>query len=200
MILLIDNYDSFTYNIFQYASEGNVDVHVIRNDQYTIEEIKLMDPESIIISPGPGLPKESGICLEVIQAFYQTKPILGICLGQQAIAEALGGKLKKAKHIMHGKTSLITHIGKDIFYALESPLEAMRYHSYVADKANLPEELEITAESLEDDELMGIRHKEYPVYGVQFHPESIGTDTGRNIIQNFLLLVREEHTQNEKLS
>lgn len=200
MILLIDNFDSFTFNIYQYFSEDGIEVEVIRNNQLSLGQIESIQPEAIIISPGPGLPEKSGICIELVKAFYKKIPILGICLGHQIIGEALGAELRKAKQIKHGKTSLITHNGLGIFSYLSQPLEVMRYHSYVIDKLTLPHELEIAATSLEDNEIMAIKHHSYPVYGVQFHPESIGTKTGKQIIRNFLEEIGREIHQNEKLS
>lgn len=199
MILLVDNYDSFTYNIYQYVAAENEQVTVIRNDAISLQEIAAMDLEGIIISPGPGLPDQAGICLKMVQEFYKSIPILGICLGQQIIAEALGGKLRLAKEIKHGKTSLIAHHEKGIFNGLPNPVEVMRYHSYVIDEIGVPEELDVVATAIEDEEIMGIKHKHYPVYGVQFHPESIGTVTGKQIIRNFLAKMREENLI-EKLS
>lgn len=193
MILLIDNYDSFTYNLYQYFREADVEVNVVRNDVISENEIDKMNPEAIIISPGPGLPKQAGNCIGIIQHFYKQIPILGICLGHQAITEAFGGSLRQAKEIKHGKTSLITHNGKGIFNQLPNPLEVMRYHSYVSNE--LPGELELVSVSIEDDEIMAIKHKEYPVFGVQFHPESIGTTTGKSMILNFLKEIRKEITQ-----
>lgn len=193
MILLMDNYDSFTYNLYQYFCEADVEVNVVRNDVITVNEIEKMNPEAIVISPGPGLPKQAGNCIEIIQHFYKQIPILGICLGHQAITEAFGGSLRQAKEIKHGKTSLITHNGKGIFNQLPNPLEVMRYHSYVSNE--LPDELEVVSASMEDDEIMAIRHKEYPVFGVQFHPESIGTTTGKTMILNFLKEIRKERIQ-----
>ncbi|RKQ33207.1 anthranilate synthase component II [Oceanobacillus halophilus] len=190
MILLIDNYDSFTYNLYQYFSEEGIDVKVVRNDVITIKAIELLNPDAIVISPGPGLPEHAGICIEVIQHFYKKIPIFGICLGHQAIAEALGGTLRHAKEIKHGKTSLITHNGQGVFQYLPNPLEVMRYHSIVVE--DVPEQLEVTANSIKDDEIMAIKHKQYPVYGVQFHPESIGTVTGKQIIHNFSTQMKEE--------
>ncbi len=192
MILLLDNYDSFTYNIYQYVSDEGEEVHVYRNDAISIKEVERLAPEAIILSPGPGLPAASGICLELVSHFHQKIPILGICLGHQAIAEALGGSLRKAKLMKHGKTSLITHKNSGLFRNLSQPLEVMRYHSYVVEKKTLPHALEITAESLEDGEIMAIKHQSLPLYGVQFHPESIGTTEGRNVIRNFLEGIREE--------
>lgn len=193
MILLMDNYDSFTYNLYQYFCEADVEVNVVRNDVITVNEIEKMNPEAIVISPGPGLPKQAGNCIEIIQHFYKQIPILGICLGHQAITEAFGGSLRQAKEIKHGKTSLVTHNGKGIFNQLPNPLEVMRYHSYVSNE--LPAELEVVSASMEDDEIMAIRHKEYPVFGVQFHPESIGTTTGKTMILNFLKEIRKESIQ-----
>lgn len=193
MILLMDNYDSFTYNLYQYFCEADVEVNVVRNDVITVNEIEKMNPEAIVISPGPGLPKQAGNCIEIIQHFYKQIPILGICLGHQAITEAFGGSLRQAKEIKHGKTSLVTHNGKGIFNQLPNPLEVMRYHSYVSNE--LPDELEVVSASMEDDEIMAIRHKEYPVFGVQFHPESIGTTTGKTMILNFLKEIRKERIQ-----
>jgi len=193
MILLMDNYDSFTYNLYQYFCEADVEVNVVRNDVITVNEIEKMNPEAIVISPGPGLPKQAGNCIEIIQHFYKQIPILGICLGHQAITEAFGGSLRQAKEIKHGKTSLITHNGKGIFNQLPDPLEVMRYHSYVSNE--LPAELEVVSASMEDDEIMAIAHKEYPVFGVQFHPESIGTTTGKTMILNFLKEIRKESIQ-----
>lgn len=193
MILLMDNYDSFTYNLYQYFCEADVEVNVVRNDVITVNEIEKMNPEAIVISPGPGLPKQAGNCIEIIQHFYKQIPILGICLGHQAITEAFGGSLRQAKEIKHGKTSLVTHNGKGIFNQLPNPLEVMRYHSYVSNE--LPAELEVVSASMEDDEIMAIAHKEYPVFGVQFHPESIGTTTGKTMILNFLKEIRKERIQ-----
>ncbi|GAQ16571.1 para-aminobenzoate synthase glutamine amidotransferase component II [Oceanobacillus picturae] len=192
MILLLDNYDSFTYNIYQYVSEEGEEVQVYRNDAISIQEVERLAPEAIILSPGPGLPAASGICLELVSYFHQKIPILGICLGHQAIAEALGGSLRKAKQMKHGKTSLITHQNSGLFRNLSQPLEVMRYHSYVVEKNTLPHVFEITAVSLEDGEIMAIKHQSLPLYGVQFHPESIGTTEGRNVIRNFLKGIREE--------
>ncbi|MFD1850850.1 anthranilate synthase component II [Oceanobacillus bengalensis] len=192
MILLIDNYDSFTYNLYQYFSEENIEVKVVRNDKISLPKIENLKPEAIVISPGPKLPAHAGICIKLIQSFYQSIPILGICLGHQSIAVALGGKLKQAKTIMHGKTSTISHDGSELFQALPYNPEVMRYHSYVIDKDFLPNELEVTSTANDDGEIMAIRHKRYPVYGVQFHPESIGTQAGKHIIQNFIKEFRKE--------
>lgn len=192
MILLMDNYDSFTYNIYQYFSEENMEVNVIRNDQITLREIEELHPEAIVISPGPGLPDQTGICVDMVKSIHKKIPILGICLGQQIIAQSLGGSVAKAKQIKHGKTSLITHEASGLFHNLPLPLEVMRYHSFVVDRKTLPTDLEVTATSLEDNEIMAVQHREYPVYGVQFHPESIGTDAGKHMIRNFLHEIRKE--------
>lgn len=194
MILLIDNYDSFTYNIFQYVSELGQEVKVIRNDDATIEEIKAMNPEAIIISPGPGLPKDAGICNELVKEVHADIPILGICLGHQIIADALGGQVVKAKEIKHGKTSPITHKGYGPFSYLPQPLDVMRYHSYVVEQETLPSEFKVIANALDDKEVMALQYSSHPVYGIQFHPESIGTDTGKKMIANFLDEIGKEHS------
>ncbi|WLV25082.1 aminodeoxychorismate/anthranilate synthase component II [Aciduricibacillus chroicocephali] len=199
MILLIDNYDSFTYNIFQYVSELAEEVRVVRNDEITVQEIKELAPEAIIISPGPGLPSEAGICNELVTKLHKETPILGICLGHQVIGEALGGKVVKAGAIKHGKTSSITHNGHGPFSYLEQPLEVMRYHSYVVDKISLPLSFKVMATALDDKEIMAMQYRDYPVYGIQFHPESIGTDTGKRMISNFLGEIRKG-SQNETVS
>ncbi|WP_404451050.1 aminodeoxychorismate/anthranilate synthase component II [Virgibacillus necropolis] len=192
MILLIDNYDSFTYNVYHYFSSENVDVRVLRNDQITNDDITALNPEAIIISPGPGTPETAGNCIDIVKHFYQKIPILGICLGHQIIASALGSEIKQASVIKHGKSSLITHNGLGLFSYLSQPLEVMRYHSLVIDRKKLSEELEIVATSLDDNQIMGIKHYRYPIYGIQFHPESIGTLAGKNVIQNFLKEIRKE--------
>lgn len=185
MILLIDNYDSFTYNLYQYIGVFREDVTVVRNDRITVEEIRKMNPERIVLSPGPKTPSEAGICIDVVREFYDRLPILGICLGHQCIGQAFGGKIVPAKQIMHGKQSLIRHSGTGIFSGLKSPLKAARYHSLAVDRETLPDCLEIQAEA-EDGEIMALRHREYPVVGLQFHPESIYTEHGKRIIDNFL--------------
>lgn len=200
MILLIDNYDSFTYNLYQYFSELNIEVEVIRNDQITITEIEQLAPEAIVISPGPGVPDDTGICLEAVKHFYKSIPILGVCLGNQVIAQALGGKIILAKQIMHGKTSLVTHSETGAFQKLPNPIEVMRYHSLVVNADSLPKELEIVARSIEDGEIMALKHKHYPLYGLQFHPESIGTLSGKQMIQNFISEIRKELLTNETVS
>lgn len=185
MILLIDNYDSFTYNLYQYLGEVEENIVVKRNDEITIAEIEALNPTAIVISPGPGRPEEAGISMEVIRKFYKSIPILGICLGHQAIGAAFGANVIGAKQIMHGKTSLIEHTGTDLFAGQEQPLCVMRYHSLVVEKASLPDELEVTATSQDDHEIMALKHKEYPLYGLQFHPESIGTKTGKDLLHEF---------------
>lgn len=199
MILLIDNFDSFTYNIYQSFSEEGFDVKVVRNNEVTIEDIKRLDPEAIIISPGSGKPEQSGICMDVVQAFYKEIPILGICLGHHIIATVFGADLAEAKTIKHGKTALITHNGSGMFSYLSQPLQVMLYHSYVIDKNSLPYPLEIMASSLDAGEVMAIKHRTYPLYGLQFHPESIGTTTGKKIIRNFLTDIRRV-TNHETIS
>lgn len=185
MILLIDNFDSFTFNLYQYLGELGEDVQVYRNNQLTLKQIEELNPKAIILSPGPGKPEDAGICVEVVKHFYQSIPILGICLGHQAIGYAFGGTIKKAKSIKHGKTSKITHNG-GLFNYLSSPLEVMRYHSLSIDRNSLPQELDCTATAMDDHEIMAIQHRTYPVYGLQFHPESIGTPDGKQILKNFL--------------
>lgn len=198
MILLIDNFDSFTFNLYQYLGELGEKAAVYRNNQLTIEKIAELKPRAIILSPGPGIPQDAGICIEVIQKFHQDIPILGICLGHQAIGAAFGGVVKRANLIKHGKTSLIDHNGKDIFKELSSPLEVMRYHSLIIEQESLPTVLECTAISVDDREVMAIKHQSYPLYGLQFHPESIGTPSGKQLIANFLTLI-EGKKENEKL-
>ncbi|HLA75349.1 MAG TPA: aminodeoxychorismate/anthranilate synthase component II [Gammaproteobacteria bacterium] len=190
MLLMIDNYDSFTYNLVQYLGELGADVRVYRNDQINVAEIARMAPEKIVISPGPCTPNEAGVSLSTLQQFAGKMPILGVCLGHQSIGQAFGGKIVHAREIMHGKTSLIHHTGKGVFKGLPSPFEATRYHSLVIEKATLPDCLEITAWT-EDaqgnlDEIMGVRHKEFSIEGVQFHPESILTQHGHDLLRNFL--------------
>jgi len=185
-ILLIDNYDSFTYNLMQYLAElARTEVTVRRNDKITLQEIKKMGPDCIVISPGPSTPKEAGISIPVIREFHRTIPLLGVCLGHQSICEAFGGEVVRAKNIMHGKTSLIQHDGKTIFKDLPNPFEATRYHSLIA-REPLPDCLDVSARSLDDKYVMGLRHKKYLVEGVQFHPESILTKEGKKLLSNFL--------------
>lgn len=185
MLLMIDNYDSFTYNLVQYLGELGQEIRVFRNDQISIEEIEAMRPERIVISPGPCTPKEAGISVDLIKRFSGKIPILGVCLGHQAIGEAFGGEVVRAGRLMHGKTSMIHHDGKTIFQHLPNPFEATRYHSLIVKKEALPSCLEISAETKEG-EIMGLRHKEFPVEGVQFHPESILTKEGKDLLKNFL--------------
>lgn len=185
MILMIDNYDSFTYNLVQYFGELGANLKVYRNDKITIDEIKRMRPKKIVISPGPSNPNNAGISLEVIQTFKEKLPIMGVCLGHQCLGQAFGGKIIRAGKLMHGKTSRIKHDGKGLFKGIENPFEATRYHSLVIDKKTIPDCFEITATS-EDKEIMGIRHKQLPLCGVQFHPESILTVEGKKLLNNFL--------------
>lgn len=187
MILVIDNYDSFTYNLVQYLGELGQKVKVFRNDQITVREIEKLKPARILISPGPGTPKDAGISMEVVRRFAGKIPILGVCLGHQAIGEVFGGKVVRAGRIMHGKTSEIHHDGKTIFKGLPNPFTAARYHSLLVEKKNLPKELQISAWS-EKGEIMGLRHKKLKVEGVQFHPESILTASGKQLLANFLSL------------
>ena len=184
---MIDNYDSFTYNLVQYFGVLGADVKVRRNDQITIEEIEALAPERLVISPGPGIPQSAGIIVPLVQRFYQRVPILGVCLGHQAVAVAFGGSVVRAARLMHGKVSEIYHDGKGVFRDLPDPFTATRYHSLAADREGLPSCLEISAKA-EDDEIMGLRHRDYPVHGVQFHPESILTQEGMRILENFLRL------------
>ena len=185
MILVIDNYDSFTYNLVQYLGELGAKIAVYRNDAITIEEIKRLKPEKIVISPGPGEPKDAGISKQVIEIFGQRIPILGVCLGHQCIGEVFGGKIVIASHIMHGKTSLIYHNGKKIFKGVKNPFEATRYHSLLVERKSFPKVLRITAQT-KAKEIMGLQHNKYPIYGVQFHPESILTGEGKKLLKNFL--------------
>jgi len=187
MILIIDNYDSFTYNLVQYLGELGVEQTVARNDQITVDGIRQMKPERIVISPGPCTPKQAGISVEVVRQFHQYIPLLGVCLGHQAIGEALGGKVVKANEIYHGKTSEVFHGGDSLFAKIPSPFMATRYHSLMVEEESLPPDLEVTAWT-SDRTIMGLRHKEYPTFGVQFHPESIATPHGKRILLNFLSL------------
>jgi len=196
MILMIDNYDSFTYNLVQYMGELGADLEVFRNDQIAIAEIEKLNPHKIVISPGPCTPSKAGISKEVIKRFAGRIPLLGVCLGHQSVVEAFGGEIIKAKKLMHGKTSMIQHDGKTIFKGLPNPFEATRYHSLVVNRANLPDCFEITAES-DDGEIMGIRHKELVVEGVQFHPESILTVHGKDLLKNFIDLPAEKVIEHE---
>jgi len=190
MLLIIDNYDSFTYNLVQYLAELGEDVRVYRNDKITLPEIEAVAPQRIVISPGPGTPDDAGVSLALIEHFKGKIPILGVCLGHQSIGQVFGGKVVHAREIMHGKTSQIFHNNSDVFKGLPRPFTATRYHSLVVDRAGLPDCLEVTAWTDErgHSEVMGLRHKDYPIYGVQFHPESILTDSGRDLLRNFLRL------------
>jgi len=188
MILMIDNYDSFTYNIVQYFGELDAKVEVYRNDAITLEGIAKLGPERIVISPGPSSPEHAGISIDVIKAFAGKVPLLGVCLGHQAIGHAFGGNIIRAGKLMHGKTSRIRHDGKYLFKDMSNPFEATRYHSLVIEEKTIPACLEITARSEDDNEIMGVRHRTLPVWGVQFHPESILTKEGKKILANFLSL------------
>ena len=189
MILVLDNYDSFTYNLVQYLGELGATMRVARNDKITVEEIERLEPESIVISPGPGNPDGAGISLALIRRFHETTPILGVCLGHQAIGQAFGGTVSRARKQMHGKTSRIHHDGRGVFAALPQDFEATRYHSLVVLDQGFPADLEISARA-EDGEIMGLRHRRFPVEGVQFHPESILTGQGKALLRNFLGLAR----------
>lgn len=193
MMLMIDNYDSFTYNLVQYFGELGIEPIVYRNDQISLEQVMELKPQAIVISPGPCTPNEAGISVDLIKKFAGQVPILGVCLGHQAIGQAFGGNIINAKQIMHGKTSLIYHTSQGIFADLSQPLSATRYHSLVIEKASLPDCFNITAwtetEQNQFEEIMGIEHKTYPLYGVQFHPESILTEQGHQLLKNFLNLI-----------
>jgi len=190
MLLMVDNYDSFTYNVVQYLGELDADVNVVRNDEISCDDITQLAPEKIVISPGPCTPNEAGISLELVDRFAGKIPLLGICLGHQSIGQAFGGKIVRAREVMHGKTSPIHHADTGVFRGLSNPYQATRYHSLVIEKASLPECLEITAwtetEDGQLDEIMGVRHKTLAVEGVQFHPESILTEHGHDLLRNFL--------------
>ena len=190
MILLIDNYDSFTYNVYQYLGELGAELSVVRNDEITVAQIERLAPEKIVISPGPCTPNEAGISLEVIKRFAGETPLLGICLGHQAIGQAFGGEVRRARTVMHGKTSPIHHEGKGVFRGLPQPMTATRYHSLIVGWDSLPDCLEVTAWTEtpegEKDEIMGLRHRTLPVEGVQFHPESIFSPQGKTLLENFL--------------
>ena len=191
MILVIDNYDSFTYNLVQYLGEMGEEVLVNRNDQVTIQQIAELKPSHIVVSPGPCTPQEAGISIELIRHFAGKVPVLGVCLGHQAIGAAFGGKVVRAAHLMHGKTSQVEHDGRTLFRGVPSPLQATRYHSLIVSEEGLPGELEISAHTVEQNGtrvIMGLRHKHCPVEGVQFHPESVLTQNGRDLLRNFLQL------------
>ena len=196
MILMIDNYDSFTYNLVQYMGELGAELEIYRNDEITLDGITQLKPEKIVISPGPCTPTKAGISKEVIKHFAGKIPLLGVCLGHQSVVEAFGGEIIKAKKLMHGKTSMISHDDKTIFKGLPNPFEATRYHSLVVNRKKLPDCFEITAES-DDGEIMGVRHKELAVEGVQFHPESILTVHGKDLLKNFIDLPAEKVKEHE---
>jgi len=187
MIVIIDNYDSFTYNLVQYLGEIGEEVTVFRNDQIEASQLKRMDPSHLVISPGPRTPKEAGVCCDLILNFAPQLPILGVCLGHQCIGAAFGARIGPAKQLMHGKTSRIHHDGRTLFSSLPNPLEGIRYHSLVIEEEGMPSCLQISAWT-EEKEIMGIRHKDYPTEGVQFHPESILTEQGRDLLRNFIAL------------
>lgn len=187
MILIIDNYDSFTYNLVQYLGEMGEELKVYRNDKITVSGIKKLKPRAIVISPGPGKPQDAGISIDVVRSFAGKVPILGVCLGHQAIGYCFGGRIVRAKRLMHGKTSQVYHKSQGILKGLSNPFTATRYHSLVVDRKGFPEDLMITAWT-RDKEIMGLRHRQYPIYGVQFHPESIMTQEGKRLLKNFLSL------------
>lgn len=191
MIVLIDNYDSFTYNLYQLLGEYVEEIVVLRNDKVTVQELQEMKPRAIILSPGPGKPEDAGICIEIIQHFYKEIPILGICLGHQAIISAFGGEIVRAEQIKHGKTSRVKHNGTSIFSYVTQPLTAMRYHSLVAAQNSLPQCFDVLATAMDDGEIMAVRHNYYPLFGLQFHPESIATEEGGKLIRAFLSQVKE---------
>jgi len=192
MIVMIDNYDSFTYNLVQYLAELGATVKVFRNDRITPEEIATLAPGGLVISPGPGRPETAGISLAALQYFSGRIPILGVCLGHQAIGRVFGGKVVSAKRLMHGKTSAISADGRAVYQGIRSPFQAMRYHSLAISREDLPDCLIVTAES-EDGEIMGVRHREHPTEGIQFHPESIMTPVGKRLLRNFLKFTEEDH-------
>jgi anthranilate synthase component 2 len=186
MVLVIDNYDSFTYNLVQYLGELGADLKVMRNDAVTLEEVAAAKPSRIVISPGPGRPEQAGVTMQVIRELGRTTPILGVCLGHQAIGAVFGGRVVRADVPMHGKTSTIEHDGRGVFSGISGPFVASRYHSLVVEGTTMPEALEVSARTREDGTVMGLRHRSWPVHGVQFHPESILTGEGRRILRNFL--------------
>lgn len=189
MLLLIDNYDSFTYNLYQFIGHFEKDIRVVRNDKITIEEIEAMAPDQIVLSPGPKSPKEAGICIELIQHFYDKIPLLGICLGHQSMGDAFGGVVNHAKSLFHGKSSVIELSDDPIFEGIKGPIKVARYHSLIVEKESLPECLISLSEF--EGEIMAMKHKDYPVYGFQFHPESILTDHGMELIENFLNIAKK---------
>jgi len=187
MLLVIDNYDSFTFNLVQYFGSLGVEQRVFRNDEISLEQAKALKPERVLISPGPCSPTEAGMSIEMIEGFAGRLPLFGVCLGHQAIGQSFGGTIVRADRLMHGKTSAIKHHGEDLFAGLPQDLQATRYHSLIVERASLPDCLEVTAET-EQGEVMGLRHRELPIWGVQFHPESIATENGMDILENFLKL------------
>jgi anthranilate synthase/aminodeoxychorismate synthase-like glutamine amidotransferase len=188
MLLVIDNYDSFTYNLVQYLGELGVEMKVFRNDGITLDKIRHLKPERILVSPGPCSPREAGLSNDIIKTFGPTIPTFGVCLGHQCIGYVFGGKIVRADRLMHGKTSPIHHNGRDLFAGIPNPFTATRYHSLLIERKSVPDCLEITAETKPEAEIMGVRHKKFPIWGVQFHPESILTENGKQILKNFLSL------------
>jgi len=188
--LVIDNYDSFTYNLVHYLGELGAELTVRRNDKITVEEIRAMAPEGIVLSPGPCTPNEAGVCLDVVAELGDEIPILGVCLGHQAIGQAYGGAIVRAPKLMHGKLSEVRHSGQGVFRGINAPFQATRYHSLTIAPESMPEALEVTAEA-DDDVIMGVKHKEYPVHGVQFHPESIASEHGKDVLRNFLAIAAD---------
>ena len=195
MITIIDNYDSFTYNLVQYLKEMGPDVAVHRNDEITLDEVATQNPSGIVISPGPGRPENAGLTLEIIRRFSGRVPILGVCLGHQAIGHAFGAEIVSAKRLMHGKTSTVEAVGQGLYQGIRKPFQAMRYHSLAVARETLPACLTITSES-EDGEIMGIRHTDHPTEGIQFHPESIMTPVGKRLLRNFLKMTANNHKEN----
>ena len=192
MVLVIDNYDSFTYNLVQYLGELGAEVEVRRNDQVTVADVEAMQPERIVISPGPCRPQDAGISIDLVRHFVGKVPVLGVCLGHQAIGAAFGGNIVRSANLMHGKTSAVVHDNKSIFQGLPIPMTATRYHSLIVEEKSLPPELEVSAWTTEKDgkrTIMGLRHRQHPVEGVQFHPESVLTDAGKKLVENFLAMV-----------
>ena len=192
MVLMIDNYDSFTYNLVQYLSQLGANVQVTRNDAVSLREIETMAPTAIVISPGPGRPADAGLSLEIVRHFLPTIPILGVCLGHQTLAEACGGRIVPARRIVHGKAGEIEHQGHELFQGVRSPFPGGRYHSLVVERGSFPDTLEIIAETSDDHEIMAIKHREYPAFGIQFHPESLLTPSGKRILKHFLEMTGEK--------
>ncbi len=186
MVLVIDNYDSFTYNLVQYLGELGAEIRVRRNDEVTLDEVAAMQPSQILISPGPGRPEDAGVTMDVIRRFGATTPLLGVCLGHQAIGMVYGGVVCRATAPMHGKTSTVEHDGKGVFSGIASPIQAGRYHSLIIASDSVPADLEVSARTTEDGTIMGVRHRKFPVHGVQFHPESVLTEAGMHMLRNFL--------------